>query len=1486
MKNIRILLITRDISARQDLVHHLQAEAEFEVIEFGSSREALEHLGKVTEDYYTVVLLDLGLDAEMSVDSLLDTIREEHPRLPVIVITQRETAKDIRNPQNSAYRYLSPLINPIEIANIIQDLTDPGKVREELLKTLDGRQQARQEVEALRKISTTISSEIELEEVATTILDELRRIIEYRTASIQLIQDDNRFLIAGCGFEGPTVDEWLVRPISQDPLIKHIIDTQEIFIIPSVSAEPRWETSHAKEVKAWVGAPLNFKGETIGLLTLDHDQKGYYTESLRETLGPFCSQAAIALQNARRVQDLEIVTKIADVIGDKFNSEDLLDTLADQIANQLDCTHCSIFLARKESNETWLVLATAHGPFKEEVKNRRFTPDFGVAGWVYRNGKSAVIPDARYDERFEVGTVKPKGPRSMLVAPIKVGNRTIGIISADQDKLGWFSENDRRLVDAMAQQVGIAIQRVTGLGIFEEIAGLTTSQQDVQSVLAQIVKRAVELFNVNSGVIHLIHEDGQHLEESVPYPENFPHPKSRFEKQKGLTYRIFQNSETVIVDEAHKASYVNRAKGIVIQSIIGVPLQYEGKVIGVLFLNDNDPHQYSEAELSLLSTLADQAAIAIENNRLFERWRNERKERIETIREIGLEITTGTDLGTIYETLLKKTLKLMKNATTGEIWLMDKQIGKIKIRADESGAKKPKIRELELGKGIVGYVAKSKRPYLMVDAKKDKHYLSEFAATQSELAAPLLKGKQLLGVLNVEHTKPNAFTEEDKPLLEAIAGQIVIAIENNRLFRELQLRTERLQRLQEVTKTIMAAPSDLQKNLESVENDLQEIFESKLCIIRLYDANRNEFGVRIATGKRQQEYKREPRPDGTSYYVINKKKALYIENVDKPPRGRPSIRQTILKKGIKAAAELPLLGQKNAVVGILYLFWDAPHSFSKDETQILELFASLAAIAIENGRTFADLQQRTGRLQRLQNVAKTITAERSERDILDLIINNLTTIFEDPYCGIRLYDSVTNKFKPRISSVISDELLANLERPPRVDGSSYQAIQSKKPVYLDDPSLKLQNRQQGIRQELLAIGIQATAVLPLLIRNEVIGILYLNLYTPHHFSQNDKHILELFADQAAIAIENARLFEQRTKDIEALQIINQAVIEKDRGEILQLIVDKAVEVMPGEYSELWLREAETGNLICEATSRTKGVKLIQQIEHIKAGASSINMQVLETGKPYISPDVTKEKNFIRMYKDVQSSVTVPLKYRGDVTGTLNVESSRLNAFTIEHGKLLDSFSDQAAVAIQNALLLAQIQKQYDQLLAMHGVGKEIVASLDWEATSQSIVGKVCELTNADRSLLLVIDEDTEKVTAKGVGYPAEHLEKFTMEELHDGLSGWVLKHKEAVLIPDVQQDPRSKGLAESKAKLFRSKSICIAPLISRGGVEIGTLTVVNKTDKPAFPKETKDTLEAFADLAVIAIENAQTNEKLDQQLARTIALSKLGEYLSTIELED
>ncbi len=344
------------------------------------------------------------------------------------------------------------------------------------------------ELEKLREVDAEIAQTLEMREALSRIVQACLELTGAESGNIRLQKGDRLVQMASIGWFSAILGQEL--PMSQDHIPQVWVSKTGKRYIANRAQEDKhiieWKSKMTDEtglrvlesLGSYVSYPLDVGGRTIGVLSLQSKEPDFFTDQICAIVEDFRPRAAIAIENARlfeetqrRIRDLETINQFGRKVSAKLDIQDLLQTIVQEIAQYLDCVHCVLFFRQGEQGELLLVPQVSHGVPFEWIRTRRFKLGEGLAGWALEKGKSLVVDDARYDPRFVPARKEQDQPWAMLVVPMKVGEQAIGVISASQDKLGWFDENDQRLVEALASQAAIAIENARLVTQLEERFG-------------------------------------------------------------------------------------------------------------------------------------------------------------------------------------------------------------------------------------------------------------------------------------------------------------------------------------------------------------------------------------------------------------------------------------------------------------------------------------------------------------------------------------------------------------------------------------------------------------------------------------------------------------------------------------------------------------------------------------------------------------------------------------------------------------------------------------------------------------------------------------------------------------------------------------------------------------------------------------------------------------------------------------------------------
>jgi ligand-binding sensor domain-containing protein/GAF domain-containing protein len=393
-----------------------------------------------------------------------------------------------------------------------------------------------------------------------------------------------------------------------------------------------------KNAIAWLGVPLWDGQETLGIVVLfDTESPIAFNERHAQTALTLAQQTAIILQKASidkevdyQIKMLRILSGVGDRLNNMTEEMSVCNAIIEEIREQLRCDHCTFFFPKiGETNETYLFpkYSSNNGILKREILFPINSEDKrGIVGWAFIDGATINCASATKDRRFITTTSLSNRDRSILAVPVISANRPLAVICVDTIP-AKFKVSDSLFVEGLAHLTANAIQRFEGFQTLHSIGNQIVDLEkhtDITTLLKSIVEGAIRLTRTTSGVIYLINPDNLSIINGFK-SRQFNHPDPRMDNPKGLTRSIIHNRKTIIIPNIKDDSRVNPDLIDQFTSMIGIPLQIDNKVIGVIYLNDVKEHTFIESELSLLGNLAAQATIAINNELILQKQKKDSK---------------------------------------------------------------------------------------------------------------------------------------------------------------------------------------------------------------------------------------------------------------------------------------------------------------------------------------------------------------------------------------------------------------------------------------------------------------------------------------------------------------------------------------------------------------------------------------------------------------------------------------------------------------------------------------------------------------------------------------------------------------------------------------------------------------------------------------------------------------------------------------------
>jgi GAF domain-containing protein/nitrogen-specific signal transduction histidine kinase len=518
----------------------------------------------------------------------------------------------------------------------------------------------------------------------------------------------------------------------------------------------------------------------------------------------------------------------------------------------------------------------------------------------------------------------------------------------------------------------------------------------------------------------------------------------------------------------------------------------------------------------------------------------------------------------------------------------------------------------------------------------------------------------------------------------------------------LHQRTVRLEAINEIT-TLMAGTPSLERIYRTVTAAVSRLIRFDGLGITLLDRERRELrvlDVAARTALAEIHDVRMPMGQTLAEWVAEHGVARRVDDVGDPDVPSMS-RQVLSRRGFRSAILAPLLSE-GIVIGTLNVTHRDRHAFTDGDVEVLTEVARPLAFAIGHSRLHSEVVQRAEELAALNRTSQLITARLDLGSLLDAISRSVTGLVGSTGCGIGLLSA---------DRTTIDHVAAHGFRTPQWrmlslpvgDGIIGRAAASGQAVLSGDLRADPRSVERDVDEK---EGIRSMLSVPLRVASEVIGVISAFSTTPNLFTARHQALLESFADQAGIAIQNARLFEEsqrRARETQALyeagRTVNQSL---DVGETIRLILNQAREVLGVQSCGLFTLDAATGEL---ASVASLDLEAAGGVIRIRVG-EGITGRAVKERRPVKSADLYTDPRHVVRYRQLpagsglRSMLAAPLLVGDEVIGALTVLRSDIHHFTPEEESLVSAFADQAAMALEHARLYSSVRNYSERLEAM------------------------------------------------------------------------------------------------------------------------------------------------------------------------------------------
>jgi len=906
---------------------------------------------------------------------------------------------------------------------------------------------------------------------------------------------------------------------------------------------------------------------------------------------------------------------------------------------------------------------------------------------------------------------------------------TVAIENAD-----WSATLEERVVERTAELHASnqnLEQRNIELAIINEIQQGLAAELDFQAIVGLVGDKLLQVFDTpeigirwydeKTNLIHYLfeYEHGERLS----IPSQPPYPGGLFERMVESRQPVVWNT----VEEGNKMSPALPGTDVS-KSGVSIPIIVSDRVLGAINLeNYVREYSYGEPELRLLTTIAASLGTALENARLFDetqRLLNETEQRaaeLAIINSVQAALAAKLNIQDIYDTVGDKIREIFHNSDLG-IRIYDPSTNLEHFPYIYENGERITLESYPLReKGFSAHVIHTRETLVInenIEEAIEKYGSYVIPGTQAEKSmvfVPLVVGDQVLGLINLtDMEREHAFSDSDIRLLQTLANSISVALENARLFDETQrLFKETEQRAAELAiinsvQAALAAKLNIQDIYETVGDKIREIFHKTDLNISIYDPSTNleHFPYIYENGERITLRSYPLREIGFSAHVIHTGETLvFNENTDEAMEkyGSYVIPGT---QATKSMVFVPLV-VGDQVRGMINLTdMEREHAFSDSDVRLLHTLANSISVALENARLFDETQrllneteQRATELQFLNSVSEGLVRELDFQSIIDLVGEKIRTVLkiEDMYIG--LYDSVTNILS--IPFLIEHGDRFQIEPHPVMGGYAGWVIEHKEALIINE-GLAQWRARHGIGP---LIGdtsqpdfTQSVIAAPIWSSNQVIGVITLYANAANAFPDSSVKLLTTLAANLGVALQNARLFDEtqrRARETAALAEVGHDISATlDINTVMERIAAHAKDLLDGDSSAIYLpdKSGQTFRAI---------VALGDIAEEILGDAIQVGEGIIgslaQSGEAEFINDTNADPRGVTIpgteYSLEERLIIAPLLAGEIVTGIMAVWRTGGSLFNQTELDFLIGLSRQAAVAIMNARLFSEVQRQ-------------------------------------------------------------------------------------------------------------------------------------------------------------------------------------------------
>jgi GAF domain-containing protein len=1006
--------------------------------------------------------------------------------------------------------------------------------------------------------------------------------------------------------------------------------------IPDIHADHDYEHAHTAKIMAYrsiVAVPMLKDGRPIGAVAMARSQTGRFPGRQVELLKTFADQAVIAIENVRLFEaeqqrtrelseSLEQQTATSEVLKvisrSTFDLQAVFGTLIESAVRLCEARFGAIFrldhdllhlAAQHNFPESQLALLQGEYPM---TLNRGH-----ISGRAVLTGAPVQIPDTLADQEYRGRASKEANFRSLLAVPLMRGGQAIGAIVIYRIEPGIFADKQLALLQTFADQAVIAIENVRLFEAGQQHTRELTESLDQQTATSEILKvissspgqlkpvfqsilgNATRICEASFGTFLLL--EGDSFRRVALH--NAPAKYAEFSEKDPLIHRRHSVTLNRIIETKQPDHVADMrlqevdspiAKHGGARTLLTVPMLKENELLGTIGIYRQEVRPFTDKQIKLVANFAAQAVIAIENARLLNELRESLDQQTATSEVLRVISSSPGELKAVFQAMLENAVSIC-DATFGTLYLSEgSQIRGVAAHSKQSYTsyfQDNPVFDLKDNPGIpLDRAANTKQVVHIPDLRSDQSYIGknprikqfvELGGARTTAVIPMLKEDELVGAIIIYRQEVRPFTEKQIDLVRNFAAQAVIAIENTRLLNELRESLEQQTATSEVLRVISSSPTNVQPVFDSIAESAVRLCGGQFSFVTRLDGNVMNFASCFGLSAEGLDAFRSlfPLPasdDTVSGRAILQRTIVEIADVEADAAYGGQSQHLARTANYRSIVGVPLLHEGNPI-GAIAVARAHAGLFPERQIALLQAFADQAVIAIRNVRLFDEVQARTNDLTEsleqqtaTSEVLKVISNSVSDlQAVFDTMAENAVKLCEAERGYIFRFDGkllqavAAYNVGPENWEYVSQNPIA----PGRQTVSARAALERRTVQVTDvqtDPEYTYVARDVEPIHSVLAV--------PILKGDELVGTITIYRLEIKPFTDKQIALVETFAAQAVIAIENTRLLTelreslQQTATADVLKAISRSTF--DLNTVLRTLVEAAARLCEADQGTI------------------------------------------------------------------------------------------------------------------------------------------------------------------------------------------------------------------------------------------------------------------------------------------------------------------------------